>query len=257
MNNYAVCLLAYIPIRKETDSRSEMLSQVIFGEYYEILKSNGNWHYIRMIHDGYEGWISSNSLIYIDKKEIEAYQRSDKYYSNQIFTMVNYKEEIYFPGIGSPLPFWNGKHLKIANKKFEFQGEAIKGEKSNDIDFIFETAILLLGTPYLWGGRTSYGIDCSGLVQTLFRLKNINLPRDSYKQYEMGEEVTFNKRLKGDLAFFMNDEGKVIHVGIYFGNDWILHASGSVRIDLFDEKGVYNDDIKEYTHKLKGIKRIL
>jgi cell wall-associated NlpC family hydrolase len=115
-----------------------------------------------------------------------------------------------------------------------------------------------LGTAYLWGGRTVFGIDCSGFVQMVFKLFNINLPRDAYQQAEVGEDVGFLAEAKtGDLAFFDNEQGKITHVGILLSPQSIIHASAIVRIDPIDQAGIVSSSSGLRTHQLRTIRRII
>ena len=145
-----------------------------------------------------------------------------------------------------------GTTCHIGDQKFEIVGEI--GETEN----LAIAARSFLNTPYLWGGRTHFGIDCSGFTQAVFRLQAINLRRDANLQAEQGTTVNSLQESKlGDLAFFDNEEGRITHVGILLNHDKIIHASGKVKIDNMEEKGIYSEDQKRYTHKLKTIKRML
>ena len=156
---------------------------------------------------------------------------------------------LYLP-IGSSLAFFEGNSCKINNEKFEIIGP--KG----DIENFVTTAKSFLNVPYLWGGRTHFGIDCSGFTQAVFKLHGINLKRDASMQAEEGSAIeNVQKATLGDLAFFENESGKVTHVGIMLNNWQIIHASGKVKIDSIDEKGIYSEELKRYTHKLHSIKR--
>lgn len=125
----------------------------------------------------------------------------------------------------------------------------------------FETEVSRLAlsykdTPYLWGGRSQWGIDCSGFSQLIYSCFDLSLPRDAYQQAEMGQTVDFVSEIRvGDLAFFDNAEGRITHVGIMLDRDTIIHASAKVRVDRMDTEGIFNAEQNRYTHKLRIVKR--
>lgn len=257
-----ICEIGYIPLRAGMSHKSEMVSQILFGETYEITIQRSDWTKVRLIHDDYEGWIDSSII-----KQIEEVENIDKNYifqhqicyENKTITCVSEKEKIIIP-IGSliPLKLKDSQEFSIGNNNYKLETPSTKIKTKDKRKIISQKAIEMLNTPYLWGGRTEYGIDCSGFSQLLYRLAGINIPRDASKQIGNGHTLNFLSEAKaGDLAFFDNDEGEIVHVGIIIDGSHIIHASGKVRIDTIDHQGIYNKAIKKYTHNLRVIKSLI
>lgn len=114
-----------------------------------------------------------------------------------------------------------------------------------------------LNAPYQWGGKSPFGIDCSGFTQMVYRLAGYQLKRDASQQVMQGKTVALSDAQVGDLAFFTNEAGRITHVGLMLDNNRIMHASGKVRIDTLDEQGIIHHETKQYTHQLNIMKRII
>jgi cell wall-associated NlpC family hydrolase len=157
------------------------------------------------------------------------------------------------------LPFLEKGFIKIGIEKYPYKGKSQQLEKKYTYKHLLNIAQTYLGIPYLWGGKTNQGIDCSGFTQMVFKQNGFNLPRDSYQQAEVGKKVTLKEAQPGDVAFFqrkIEGEGKVVHVGIYLGEGKIIHADGKVRINALDETGIYRDDLGKHSHFLKFLRRM-
>jgi cell wall-associated NlpC family hydrolase len=158
---------------------------------------------------------------------------------------------------GSVLPQLRKNRFSIGGQEYLFESETQVIPDSPQPDNIIRTAMEYLNTPYLWGGRSPFGIDCSGFTQIVFRICGIPLKRDAVLQAQHGEMISFiNEALPGDLAFFENSVGNITHTGILTGSGKIIHASGRVRIDSVDHHGIYDSETDRYTHTLRVIKRI-
>jgi len=135
--------------------------------------------------------------------------------------------------------------------------DLISKEETNSQNLI-PLALQYLNAPYLWGGKSILGIDCSGLVQVVFAMSGIQLNRDASEQVESGQAIdSLSETKPGDLAFFENSNGKIIHVGILLNSHQIIHASGWVKVEAIDSTGIVSAQTGEYTHKLRAIKRIV
>lgn len=236
------------PLRKEASDGSEMVSQVLFGEPVNVLQIQENWIEIETYFDGYHGWMDVKHVLAISEKEMRIWLDKLR------FAPITVKEILTPWGKQSlyPASFIGEQNFSIGPFSFVLP-EEIAQEKTN----AFELAEKYLNTPYLWGGKATNGIDCSGLVQSVFRMKGLNLPRDAYQQEEIGIEVDFDDIRNDDVAFFSNKNGKIIHVGILNENSAIIHSSGRVRVDALTKEGIWNEDYGKLTHSLKNIKRLL
>lgn len=261
--NYGISDLSIIPVRKEPTEKSEMVTQILFGEHFLTIENNNNWTNVRLAFDDYEGWVDTKMIMPIDEKLYFHLNEELPVVANDTFNLVfqeeDYSNKLIVPGSSFPFCDLQKKFFYIGDKKYFFQGKVSENTIGEHIrDSIIESALKYFNSPYLWGGRTPYGIDCSGLTQIVYKLNGMVLPRDASQQVLIGEPLTFvEEALPGDLAFFDNQEGRITHVGIIWDRHKIIHASGKVRIDNVDHQGIFNVDTRRYTHKLRVIKRII
>ena len=247
---YGICNLSTVPIRLESSDKSELVSQLLYGDHFKILEQRKSWSKIRVAFDNYEGWVDNKQYIEIDKVQYEFLEAEKSNTSKDLVEFIqDSNHQLHAIIIGSSL---NG--LSILNHTFD--GHAMKGisSKSN----IVPSSFLYLNSPYLWGGKTPFGIDCSGFTQMVYKINGYKLLRDASQQATQGEALSFIEESEpGDLAFFDNNEGHIIHVGIIMADNYIIHAHGKVRIDRLDNFGIYNVDKKTHTHRLRVIKKII
>ena len=251
---FVVCIVPISPMRKEAAHRTEMVSELLFGEVAEVLEESKGFTKLLCLYDGYEGWCQSSQLTGIDDSQIDQ--------SNNILTS-EWVSVIDFNGYPMQLPLGCSLGLLPAGKgqigKYSISGKGKTCDPATAIftaDTIKKFSMQYLNTPYVWGGRSVFGIDCSGFVQQVFCFFNKKLPRDAYQQAIVGESVGFLQEVHcGDLAFFDNDEGHITHVGLLLDPETIIHSSGKVRIDKIDNMGIVNSDTGERTHKLRIVKR--
>jgi cell wall-associated NlpC family hydrolase len=257
--SFGVCCLSVIPVRADVSDKSEMVSQLLFGETFSILSSSKGWTKIAIDHDSYEGWIDEKQFISLSSKERSQIQSNPKYYSTDLVHDINQKNDFSFPILsGSTLYNASSLEFTLGEKTYSFNGNTINADIQPTAAQLIMNAQLYLNSPYLWGGRTPLGIDCSGFVQVVARLSGVSLPRDTRQQVNEGELINLiSEAQPGDLAFFENAEGRIIHVGILLDNAQIIHASGKVRIDTIDHQGIFRKDTQKYSHQLRVIKRII
>ncbi len=253
---FGICNLNNIPLRLEPLDTSEMISQVLFGEHFSILESEKNWFYIRLDFDGYRGWIDKKQVEEISEIYFEKLQEIKPVFSKELVNFATNEEGKYLPlTIGSILPDYNKKSFKINQKKYTFDGLTFQSNHTKQ--GVIDIAFMYLNAPYLWGGKTPFGIDCSGFTQMAYKMNGYKLFRDASQQAKQGEVLSFIEESEpGDLAFFDNNEGNITHVGIILANNYIIHASGKVRLDRLDQSGIYNQETNRHTHKLRLLKKM-
>ena len=252
---FAICNLSIIPLRFEPNDRSEIVSQILFGEHFIILEQGKKWSKVKLHFDDYEGWIDTKQYQIISKENYETLCKEAVILNSDLVQYISAPNNVLIPiTLGASLSFLN--HNDINNQNYEFEGLKISGVKSKSE--IIATSYMYLNAPYLWGGKTPFGIDCSGFTQMVYKLNGYKLLRDASQQSSQGEVLSFIEESEpGDLAFFDNEEGKIIHVGIMLENNYIIHASGKVRIDRLDHLGIYNAELNRHTHRLRVIKKII
>jgi len=252
---FGICNLAIIPLRFEPNDRSEIVSQVLFGEHFEVLEQQKQWSRIKMQFDGYEGWVDSKQYQVISESDFNQLSDEPIILNADLIEYVTGSNNLLMPiPLGASISFISNDTINTSN--FDFEGTKVNGVK--DKKYLINTAFLYLNAPYLWGGKTPFGIDCSGFTQMVYKLNGYKLLRDASQQATQGEALSFIEESEpGDLAFFDNEEGSIIHVGIIMENNYIIHASGKIRIDRLDHLGIYNPEINKHTHKLRVIKKII
>lgn len=256
--SFGICTLSIIPCRKEPLSTSEMVTQLLFGETYTILEDKEEWLSITTTYDQYPCWINRKQHTPIAVKDINALD-STSLSSELVQVITNTTNNSVYPiTIGATLPNMKEKTMHIGDNQFSFEGQTTKTEQRKTIKELIDTAYLFLNAPYLWGGRSPFGIDCSGFTQLVYKLSGYKIPRDASQQVELGSPLSFVEEAEpGDLAFFDNEAGNIVHVGIVLENQQIIHASGSVRTDKFDHYGIFHSQTKKYSHMLRVIKKII
>ena len=255
---YGVIRLSVVPVRASASDASEMISQLLFGEHYQVLEFSENKKWLKVVnqYDGYTGWIDQKQHTSISREFYDQITNSDYRISIDVLSELTFQGQMHRVSFGSILPLLSNP-LFSQEEQIGFNGQAKPIYTQLSRTDIIDQAKKLLNVPYLWGGRSSGGIDCSGLTQLAYRVGGYYLPRDSSQQILTGDDIDLQEILAGDLAFFTNQEGKMNHVGLVLNAGQVIHASGRVRIDQLDAKGIYNIEQNEYTHHLFKIKRYL
>mgnify|MGYP005752111763 CR=1 FL=1 len=250
-------MLSVVPMRAETSDKAEIVTQLVFGECYEVIGRDGNWLHLQLAADGYRGWIDFKQHTPVSAAYYQEWSRAQHPRASELVQLVHANGANIPVGLGCYLPFYNGETIRVNDEHYTYSGKATAATEKFDTDDLIKAALKFVKAPYLWGGKSVFGIDCSGFTQLVFGMCGYQLPRDAYQQVTHGEEVHFaNQTQPGDLAFFSNPEGRITHVGIVLEGQQIMHAHGEVRIDTLDHNGIYNTDRKRYSHNLRIIKRI-
>jgi len=244
---YGCCHLGLVPVRSEASDKGEMVTQLLFGDVFEISEKKPKWIKIKNAFDDYEGWIDANQFLEIN------FEQFIKLKDNLMNCSTDLVEYVQNPS-HQLLAVCMGSSLKgMIDLGFSFDVKTNEGKAQRNR--LIPTALLYLNSPYLWGGKSPFGIDCSGFTQMVYKICGFKLKRDSSEQAQQGETLSFIEEAQpGDLAFFDNEDGQIIHVGLIMKNNYIIHAHGKVRIDRIDHTGIFNMETKSYSHKLRVIK---
>ncbi len=265
-----ICIHSAVPVRREPAHTSEMVTQILFGELYRIVDKENNWLRIHLMYDDYEGWIHLLQSHSVSEPEFIRLAGSETAVTiDLVHPLLHETRHSTFPiVVGSSLPGLAEQRFQIDREIFFFNGKTSctsqPAQTDNSLNLqkirqeIMNDAMIFINAPYLWGGRTPFGIDCSGFTQLVYKLQKIKLLRDAVQQSTQGEVISLLAEAEpGDLAFFDDEEGKITHVGLIIDGSKIIHCSGKVRIDALDHQGIYDQELQKYTHKLRLIKRIL
>ena len=261
--NHGICALSAVPVRAEPTDRAELVTELLFGECYTVLQTQGNWLRIEAAADNYLGWLDFKQHRPVSEAYFAAWGAQDHPRVLDVVQVVSSATMRQPITLGCRLPFFDGMTLKAGDdNQLFYNGMATNpghaGQPERQLALLRKMGQQFLRAPYVWGGKNLFGIDCSGLMQTLFGLIGVQLPRDARQQIALGAPVDFVTQAKaGDLAFFENADGAIVHVGLVLDDGLILHAHGEVRLDPLDHHGIFNRDRQKYSHKLRLIKRLL
>jgi len=256
---YGIGHLSVVPCRAEASDSSEQVTQLLFGETIKVYEKKRSWYRVKTAHDNYECWMDENQFEFITQREFEKLRETKSPLVNDLVEVMKTNDGIHLMTVllGSNLPNLEDGNISIGKLNWKFEGSKVLVTSVHQKNKIAENAFMLLNSPYQWGGRSAFGIDCSGFVQLMYKLNGISLPRDASQQAAMGQALSFIEEAEdGDLAFFDNEEGNITHVGIILSNNRIIHASGKVRIDNLDHQGIYNQEKRAYSHRLRLITKI-
>lgn len=253
-----VILFSAVAIRREADERSEMVTQLLFGEFYRVLAARTGWIQVHCLFDSYEGWMDARLHKSATEQEyLEVWTTKPMVVPEPILEIQSNQGAHFLIPAGALLPpeAKNGEGFEYAGIRYRPVKSILTGvqEKLHPVP----VARQFLQVPYLWGGKSVFGCDCSGFVQTVMRICGYRLPRDAWQQAGAGTPVDYQQAAAGDLAFFGEGEGKITHVGMIVSPQEIIHASGFVRTEILNETGIRSSGSSGYTHRLRGIRRTM
>ena len=257
--DYGVCRLAVVSVRRESGEGAEQVTQLLFGDHYEVLSQSKDkkWFRIRIAYDQYEGWLDVKQHHSISKDYFDQINLADFKITTEITSWILYKKNPLSIVMGSIVPISASELFKI-EEQFAFNGESKSLGQRRDFDYLKSIALRYMHSPYQWGGKSPFGLDASGFTQMVFKITGYTLQREVSQQMQQGKMVKgFSEAKPGDLAFFQDQDGKNIHVGIVLEDDKIIHSSGRVRIDHFTEEGILNSESRIFTHSFRLLRRVL
>ncbi len=248
---FGICPLSIVSVRSSADDTSEMVSQVLYGEHFKVLECRKFWSKIRIAFDGCEGWMSNHQIKFIEQDIFNTLEKAkNTLYNNDLVSFVETEESILLPIVlGS-----SSQNASLLSHKFDGNHLPRNSKKAN----LVQTALLFLNAPYLWGGKTPFGIDASGFTQMVYKINGYRLLRKVTEQSEQGSPLSFIEESEaGDLVFFDNKEGEIHHVGLIMDNNYVIHVDGKVRIDRLDHTGIFNAEDGKYSYQLRVIKKLI
>ena len=249
-----ICENVFVPLRSGPSHKTEMLSQVLFGEKYTLTDKAGTWMKIETEFDKYMGWID---MVHLQQSPVIG-SSCGHVLNRSLLCYKNDKTKIVLEaGCEIFNPDFEDKVFSVGNNQYT-TGNDFNNNYISTNDSYADTALKFINSPYIWGGRIPSGIDCSGLTQLVYKIQGISIPRESWQQAEAGKNIDFIDQAEpGDLVFFDNDRGRISHGGMILSRGLVIHASGRVRIDTIDHQGIFKQEIGGYSHKLRCIRRII
>ncbi|MUP45782.1 hydrolase Nlp/P60 [Gramella sp. BOM4] len=248
---YGICHLSIVPLRVSASHQAEMTSQLLYGEHFKVLEERAQWSRIRNAYDGFEAWIDNKQYRKIQEAEYFSLEEEDIRLSSDLIEYIVDSKCLLMPvALGSVLNF-------TKNLGHQYEGRSLNPEISGKSKLI-DIALMYLNTPHLYGGKSPFGIDCSGLTQMVYKLNGCMIKRNAADQARDGEALSFIEESEpGDLAFFDDQDGTINHVGLIMQENYIIHVDGCVRVDRIDHSGIFNTELRRHTHKLRVIKKMI
>lgn len=257
--NFGICSLSSIPVRLEPSEKSEMITQILFGEHFSIMQLFMGWCQIELAFDKTIGWVDPRMITPISARTFKQIDTKKAAVSTSILDLIRGTDEQLMVVAGSSLPLWRPykKEFSLGQAFYAVSGEYTAKFTNNLSQFLIQRALRYFNVPHQAGGRSPFGIDSSGFIQIIFKMAMIQLPRSIEEQAKIGETITFIEECEnGDIAFFQDENGVINHAGFIWERNKIIHVQGKVQIDGIDQYGIYDITTRRYSHNLRLIKRI-
>jgi gamma-D-glutamyl-L-lysine dipeptidyl-peptidase len=257
--SYGVCRLSVVSVRKEQSHQSLQVTQLLFGDHYEVVQesTNHNWLRISVYFDGSSGWIERKQHHGISKEYFEQINTSDFKITTEVCSTILYKKSPISILMGSIVPISQSELFKM-DEQFAFNGESKSLGQKRDFEFLKSISLKYLNVPEQEGGKSPFGIDGYGLIQMTYKIAGYPISRvveDLVSHGKVVKDIRDAKR--GDVVLVASRKQGKISAGLLMEDNKLLHADGRVRIDQLMEDGVLDLETKIYTHELKTIVRIL
>ena len=255
---YGIITQSVVSVRETPSEKSQMVNQLLFGDLFLIKSKKADWYLIETVYDNFEGWVFKLQVTAISESFFQKAVGSTGYFVHSLYGMAKGKNRNFPLLRGAQLPLWEQGNFQIEEEEYYYKKAVHAPPLMPTGSDIITVAKGYLEAPYLWGGRSPFGIDSPGLVQIVFKMNGIMLPREAAHQVEKGEQILFVEAAhSGDIAFFESNDGTINHSGIVLNGNRIIHSWGKVRIDSLDHQGIFNNELKAYTHRLRLVKSIL
>jgi hypothetical protein len=252
--HYGVCRLSIVSVRKEPTHLSAQITQLLFGDHYQVMAESEDkkWLYIQIHFDQSRGWIHSKQHHFITKEYYDQINTVDFKITTDVCATILYKKVPLSIVIGSVVPISQSELFRM-EEQFAFNGEAKSIAQKRDVEFLCAVAMSYLNAPEQEGGRTAFGIDGAGLVQSIYRLAGYTLVRDFFKWPSLYQATSLPQ--KGDIVILR--QGDIKSVGCMVDRDKVIHVDGKVRIDLKNGDGLYNSETNTISHRIESSIRVL
>ena len=258
LSKIGLCKVSLAAVRQSADQKSTMLSQVLFGEEVRILIKQKGWYKIECSWDGLIGWVDPKQFQVLQEKELRKHKSESKAFALDHLAGLNSDQTTFPICIGSNLYDCDGINVKLPFGLYQYHGQIVHlAQSQNSEKLLINIARRYLHSPELLGGRSLLGVDDAGLIQVIFKMIGLKLPRTALEQSKIGADIGFHSQAQiGDLAFFDRGVGQIDKVGLIIGDSKIIHVHGQVKIDLLDQQGIYDLKSKKYLSVLRSIRRV-